>query len=416
MVLLTAALEGTDVVVDVDVPEGHSVAQLKESLAGPIGVPASAQQVTFRGRVLAEDAQTAKDAGLGDYDLVTVVTVGGPPGAAGRGAAAGGSTANPAMTMNADGTARDPVAFADAVMADTRTWEMLQGQNPGLAAAIRSRNSAQIQEVLGGIHRQREEHRRRQQEEYELANADPFDPEAQARIERMIAQQNIDAHLQEAMENTPEMFGSVVMLYVDVEVNGVKVKAFVDSGAQSTIMSKACADRLSLSQLMEERLSAVAQGVSTQKILGRVHSAPLKLGSAFLPTSLTILERQPMDLLLGLDMLRRHQMCIDLSKNMLVCASAGIEIPFLGEADIPKEQQLGRAEDGGDQDVEEATRASLKDAESTAAAPATPDADPEFLAKVTALTEMGIPREAAVEALAACNGDVESAGAMLLGG
>eukprot|EP00256_Glycine_max_P069443 XP_025984038.1 uncharacterized protein LOC102663548 [Glycine max] len=34
------------------------------------------------------------------------------------------------------------------------------------------------------------------------------------------------------------------VMYVDMEVNGVPLKAFVDSGAQSTVISKSCAERL----------------------------------------------------------------------------------------------------------------------------------------------------------------------------
>ncbi|KAF6767970.1 hypothetical protein AHF37_09480 [Paragonimus kellicotti] len=52
-------------------------------------------------------------------------------------------------------------------------------------------------------------------------------------------------------------------------------------------------------------------------------------------TSFMVLKDQSLDLMIGLDMLKRHQCCIDLKRNVLVLDGGRIETPFLPESEIP---------------------------------------------------------------------------------
>lgn len=84
--------------------------------------------------------------------------------------------------------------------------------------------------------------------------------------------------------------------------------------------------------------------------------AQIQIEKSFLTTSFSILEQQPMDMLLGLDMLKRHQCVIDLQKNALVFGSADIETKFLPESELPGFARPGNEEDDVTNAIEESKK------------------------------------------------------------
>lgn len=226
------------------------------------------------------------------------------------------------------------------------------------------------------------------------------------------------------------------MLYLDVEVNGHRVKALVDSGAQTTIMSPSCAEACNIMRLVDKRFAGIAKGVGTATIMGRVHSAQIKIGSLFLPCSFTVMEGKNVELLLGLDMLKRHQATLDLARDKLVIQ--GVEVPFLGEADIPKDVEEALEEEpkvdgpggttiGGrsgtisQPDAEpgapgpsSAPQAPVASAQAPAPAGARAPAQPSFPHEaIEQLMQLGCSREQAINALQATGGNVEYAAGLL---
>lgn len=237
------------------------------------------------------------------------------------------------------------------------------------------------------------------------------------------------------------------MLYIDVVVNGNPIKAFVDSGAQTTIMSPSAAERCGILRLVDKRFSGMAKGVGTAQILGRVHSADIQIGQYNLASSFTVMEGKDVDLLLGLDMLKRHQMCIDLKKNCL--RIEGDEIPFLPESEIPKmmEEVLenepkvegpggstigtktgtvmpgASASSSGVQGQSTSKAAAQSSTSTTAGAtPAPPATGPSSFGQpqpitaesIARVTELGFSREEAIAALRQADGNVELAISLLL--
>ena len=300
-----------DKVVQIDVEASELVENVKAILEAETGVALADQVLVYNGTEVSEkNGATLANYNVQDNDLLMLLSrsalgnaAGAGPGtgtgaspspspaaaAGGGGGSAGGESS--ALRMDANGLPVNMQAFMDHVASNQGVLAQIEAQNPQLAHAIRSRNGAVVEQILAQRTASYRAEMERKRSELELLQADPFDPEAQARIAKMIKQNNVNENLETAMENAPELFGNVIMLYVNMEVNGVPLKAFIDSGAQSTIMSKKCAEKCNLQHLLDERWSGIAKGVGTSKILGRVHQAPIKVADKHIPCAITVLEQ-----------------------------------------------------------------------------------------------------------------------------
>ena len=99
------------------------------------------------------------------------------------------------------------------------------------------------------------------------------------------------------------------MLYVPMKIEGHPVVAFVDSGAQSTIISKTLAEKTGILRLLDRRYAGVAQGVGQARIFGKIHMVTIQFGNLHIPCSFTVMDDR-MELLFGLDMLKRYRVII----------------------------------------------------------------------------------------------------------
>jgi len=286
--------------------------------------------------------------------------------------------------------------------ADPYSLSTLRQNNPPLAEAVLGDDLTKLAEILQKQDEQRKEAEMVRIRRAAALQANPFDVEAQRAMESEIQNGNVEQLRQQAIEHMPESFASVHMLYINVIVNNVPLKAFVDSGAQMTIMSSSCAERCGLMRLCDRRFEGTAVGVGTQKILGKVHMCQLQIENDFLPTSLSILEKQDMDFLLGLDMLKRHRCCINLATNTLEIGTTGTQTRFLPEAELPRSARLNSRE------PEPESGATSASGGGGSAAPAVDEA------ALTQLLTLGeFSREQAIEALVISNGDSAAAASYL---
>ncbi|KAI0806882.1 aspartyl protease-domain-containing protein [Fomes fomentarius] len=169
------------------------------------------QSISYEGRDLNNPKATMRESGVGDNAMLVL-----------------------RKKVHIAGTGRSMEQDAEMmrlqILGDPALMAQLQRANPELADAAQN-SPARFAELIRTTHQRQLEAER----ERAILEGDPFSIEAQRRIEEAIQQQAVLENMEHALEYSPEVFGRVTMLYIPVEVNGHPMKAFVDSGAQSTI-------------------------------------------------------------------------------------------------------------------------------------------------------------------------------------
>ena len=183
-------------------------------------------------------------------------------------------------------------------------------------------------------------------------------PEAQRRIEKIINQQRINDNLRHAAEYMPESLFPVPMLFINVEINGKKTAALVDTGAQSTFMSKDLCESCGLMNMVDKRFQGIAKGVGSSRIVGVIHAAQIKIMNKMIATKINVIENNEVGLVFGLDSLRAHRCNVDLKTNGLVFPDIGITAKFLSDGEIRQMKQQ-RVLDRENDEIERAKKESL---------------------------------------------------------
>lgn len=289
---ISSSLDGS--VYPVEVADDMEIMNVKALLEAETGVPAEQMQLSHGATLLDDGSRTLADYGVAYDGLVQMKVVQpsrqpvAPPQNVQPAPAASalpqidwsGLSLSGASRSAAEPPSRrqavdpeNPLALRELLLSDMVQAQMLSERNPSLYEAL---VSGDPQKFVTEFERQRQLTAEENLRRIRMLAADPLDATAQSDIAENIRMENVDANMHTAMEHNPEAFGQVVMLYVHCKVNGHPVKAFVDSGAQMTIMSAACAERCNVMRLVDRRWAGIAKGacvgarVNQMRCLGRV--------------------------------------------------------------------------------------------------------------------------------------------------
>jgi DNA damage-inducible protein 1 len=176
--------------ISVHTSPGITVKDLKVLVEADTGFPAAAQQFYLNGRALSNEVQTLDDAGIKDGEMLMLLVRrrGNPPqGTAPQTTARG----NP-----------DPEDVRQQLLNNPAARANLSQNAPDLFATLN--DPGRWREEYNNMVRRQQDAERERQEQIEVLNNDPFNVDAQRKIEDIIRQDRVIENLQHAYEHNPE--------------------------------------------------------------------------------------------------------------------------------------------------------------------------------------------------------------------
>jgi DNA damage-inducible protein 1 len=183
-------------ILNLELPEGMTVKDLKGIVESDTGFPAQLQQFYLNGRPLSDELQTLEAAGIRDNEMLAMLIPRPAPTGHVERRQQGGNAGRRELSSDEIETVRLQV------LGNPQLLQELRSRNPVLADAIN--DSARFKRVWDQKKQEDAAREQERQNQIRLLNEDPFNVDAQRKIEEMIRQDNVMENLQHAYENNPE--------------------------------------------------------------------------------------------------------------------------------------------------------------------------------------------------------------------
>lgn len=186
-----------------------TVEALRSSIQGEIHIDPAAQHLYHNGQLITDINKSMEQLSIADGDMLAL-HVRDMRGSTGIPTSSAGSSRVPAarpqqppqQSARPAGMDQDPEVIRLQILGNPAWRAELQRTQPHLASVLG--NAQQFAAAFRDLTDRERRERSERQRQIAALNADPFDIEAQAKIEEMIRQERVMENLQNAMEHNPE--------------------------------------------------------------------------------------------------------------------------------------------------------------------------------------------------------------------